>query len=61
MTTIELKLALDYLGWSQAKLARRLGLNPNTVGRWSEVPVVVERYLDLAVRVKKLWDGLNEG
>ncbi len=55
MTPDELKTHLGTLSWSQAELARRLGVAPNTVYRWAagllEVPVWLSGYLDMATTV----------
>ena len=59
MTQNDLENTLSRLGWSKAKLSRRIGVNPNTVCRWEVVPVVVERYLDLVERVQCLWEELK--
>lgn len=48
---------LKELGWSQAELARRLGVSPPTVTNWvnrSEFPKYSEAYLELAVEVARL-------
>ena len=46
MTKLELKKTLDRLDWSQADLAKRMQVTPETVSRWADVPVIVGLYLD---------------
>lgn len=50
--------ALDVLGWSQAELAKRLGVHKNTVSKWAtgqtHLPGPVNAYLNLAVKVRRL-------
>jgi len=37
---------LEHFGWSQAELARRIGVTPDTVSRWKgQAPQVVLMYL----------------
>lgn len=54
----DLGAMLDVLGWSQAELARRVDVHPNTVSGWStgrtNVPGPVRAYLELAVKAKGL-------
>ncbi len=45
MTKLELKKTLDRLDWSQADLAKRMQVTPETVSRWVDVPVIVGLYL----------------
>jgi len=59
MDRIELKTVLSELGWSQSKLARRIGVNVNTISRWSEVPGPVAAYIELYCRVRALLDEPN--
>jgi len=52
---------LKALGWSQSKLAKQLGLSPNTVSRWSKstpTPFYAVAYTNLALKVKKAAEGL---
>jgi hypothetical protein len=42
---------LARIGWSQAELARRIGVSPVTITRWKEVPGPVEAYLILVDRL----------
>jgi len=38
---------LEHFGWSQAELARRIGVSPDTVSRWRGVPPqLVMMYLE---------------
>ena len=50
MTGIELRERRQSLGFTQQKLAQRLGISRNKVGQWerSEIPIPV--YLDLALQ-----------
>ncbi len=54
---------LDVLGWNQAKLARKLQVDPNTVSRWvtgrSPVPAFVLEYLGALKAVKDLANALD--
>jgi transcriptional regulator with XRE-family HTH domain len=49
---------LSALGWSQAELAERIGVHPNTVSKWATgKPVITgpaRAYVDLALKVKAL-------
>lgn len=50
---------LARLGWSQAKLARKLGVYPSTVSEWAgkgEAPKYAEAYLDLALEARSISD-----
>lgn len=57
MTADELKTHLQTLDWSQAELARRLGVAPNTVYRWAAgllpAPAWLAGYLDMAATVRR--------
>ena len=47
-----LKSDLKSLGWSQAELARRLGVRPATVTDWGDVaPVYAAAYVELALEL----------
>jgi ribosome-binding protein aMBF1 (putative translation factor) len=63
MTPDQMRDALRYLGWSQAELARRVRVDPNTVSKWAQekapIPGTVAAYLDLAVKVKTLGKELG--
>ena len=54
---------LDAIGWSQAKLARKLQVDPNTVSRWvtgrCPVPPWVLEYLSALKAVKDLANALD--
>jgi len=56
MTATDLKRTLKDLGWTQAQLAERLGVDLATVSRWANghlpVPQYAVAFLDLAMRVK---------
>ncbi|AAQ54977.1 transcriptional regulator [Burkholderia phage Bcep22] len=55
MTSNELRATLAELGWTQKRLAERLGVDPDTVSRWTNdrtggtgkggVPAYVAEYL----------------
>lgn len=53
MSPQQLTDALTTLGWTQAELARRLGLHVNTVSAWAtgktEIPVYAAEYLRVMV------------
>lgn len=53
---------LAALDWSQADLARALGVHVNTVSGWATgrtaMPGTARAYLNLAVRIAGLLDGL---
>ncbi len=54
------QLALKELGWSQAELARRMGIHVNTVGAWGRrAPRYVAAFLILCVQVKRIQSGLE--
>jgi transcriptional regulator with XRE-family HTH domain len=56
MTAADLKRTLKALGWTQAHLAERLGVDLATVSRWANghlpVPKYAVAFLHLAIRVK---------
>lgn len=56
MTPAKLKHSLKTLGWTQAHLAERLGVDLATISRWANghlpVPKYAVAFLDLAIRVK---------
>lgn len=56
---------LGELGWSQAKLATKLGVTPNTVSRWLTgglpVPTWLGEYLGALLLVKRLACQLELG
>lgn len=59
----ELLDALRELGWSQARLARRLEIDPNTVSRWvssGRVPGYAREYLRALVLVKRMGRLLDD-
>lgn len=57
MTPDDLKIHLNTLDWSQAELARRVGVTSNTVYRWAAgllaLPVWLTGYLDMAATVRR--------
>lgn len=51
------------LGWSQAKLGRKLGVTPKTISNWrsaGSAPEYVNSYLDLALQVYRLWRMIDD-
>lgn len=60
MTAADLKHALKSLGWTQAYLADRLGVDLATVSRWANghlpVPQYASAFLRLALKVKDFSD-----
>jgi len=50
----EFEAGLKTLGWSKAELARRLGLHPNSVSKWSEPPLYAMAYLRVMVKLKEI-------
>ena len=55
--------ALDELGWSQAELARRLGLEAHAVTRWKQrdrAPGYAIAYLDMVLISKDIRDRLDQ-
>lgn len=60
MNVDEFKAALDFLGWSQAELARRLGLHYNSVSKWvssGNIPDYVAEYLRVMTGLHHLLRG----
>ena len=58
-----MKRRLERIGWSQAELARRLGVTPAVVTRWvneDRVPEYAIAYLDLAFDLAHLRDLISE-
>ena len=57
MTPDDLKTHLKALDWSQAELARRVGVTSNTVYRWAAgllaLPVWLTGYLDMVAMVRR--------
>lgn len=59
MKTADFSHSLATLGWTQVEFARRLGVDPTTVSRWTSsqrFPKWVGEYLRLAVLVKTAFD-----
>lgn len=59
----EVYAALDELGWSQAELARRLGLEAHAVTRWKQrdrAPMYAIAYLDQILIAKDIRDRLHQ-
>lgn len=58
---MDFRQKLRVLGWSQAKLAKKLGVYPSTVSEWvskASAPEYAEAYLDLALEVRSAIRGL---
>ena len=54
---MDFKQYLVYFGWSQANLARRIGVSPDTVSRWKgQAPQVVLMYLEELRKNEEVWD-----
>lgn len=49
-----LKIKLKQLGWSQRKLASRLGVTVDTVNKWAINKVPVPNYVEEYIRVVSL-------
>lgn len=43
-------------GLTKVELAQRLGLNPNTIYKWKELPRPVELYLECLIECRDLAD-----
>lgn len=43
-------------GLTKTELAQRLGLNPNTIYKWKDLPRSVELYLECLIECKDLTD-----
>lgn len=60
---IQLLQTLEDIGWSQAKLARKLQIDPNTVSRWvtgrTPVPTWALEYLSALKAIKDLVKSLD--
>ena len=56
MVVFDLENELSEMGWTGSELARRLGVDPDTVSRWRRgripIPGYASAYLTLAVRAK---------
>ena len=59
MNKQELSVILDSFGWTQRKLAERMGISEITVSRWDEVPTPVAEYIKLVRNTKQRWDELK--
>ena len=61
MTPDDLESQLQTLCWTQADLARSVGVTPNTVYRWIAglvpIPAWMKGYLDMAVMVHRCVSG----
>lgn len=59
MTGEEYRVALRRLGWSQAKLAGRLGFHVNSATNWgkSGPPAHVVEYLRVMLLAREMLDG----
>lgn len=64
MTSNELRAELSALGWTQKRLADRLGVEPDTVGRWANgrtpVPGYVVEYLRVVAIVVRFASKVSE-
>ena len=51
---MNLQMVLSELGWTQVKLAKFMGVHPNTVTKWVKdgVPLQIQRYLELRLQMK---------
>ena len=56
----ELIRVLGDLDWTMARLASEMELDTSTISRWKEVPVPVDRYLRLLLRVRMLGEVLGD-
>jgi ribosome-binding protein aMBF1 (putative translation factor) len=64
ITPVNIDSALEELGWSKKKLAKRLGVWPETVSRWGttkEVPRYAMEYLSSCIAIKRLYTGMVVG
>lgn len=61
MTNVELKHALEGLGWTQRHLAKRLDVDEATVSRWisgkQSSPAYLKEYLRVMLLIKEAADG----
>lgn len=56
--TMDFDVALAQLGWTKARLARRLGVHVNTVTKWSDgCPGYVQEYLRVCLLAKEVLAG----
>ena len=54
---MDFKQYLVYFGMSQAELAKRIGVTPDTVSRWKgQAPQVVLMYLEQLRKNEEVWD-----
>ncbi len=62
MTAREFDRALKALGWTGLDCSKRLRVRPETVSSWRtgrvEVPGPVEAYLELALKLKTIMEGI---
>lgn len=60
MNLQEFDASLESLGWKISDFCRATGLHRNTPGRWRnegvEIPLWVDKFLGMALEVKKLHD-----
>lgn len=54
MDTKELTIRLIGLGYKKTRFAAAIGMKPSTLYHWKEVPMVVERVVELLERVAEL-------
>jgi len=50
----ELLSVLTRLGWTMARLSSETGIPVEQISRWEEVPLVIEKYVGLLLRVRIL-------
>ena len=62
MKKTQMKTILKQLGWSQARLARRLGITPHAVSRWGEtIPQYAAEYLLTIAALREIVENGKRG